>query len=273
MNKILNYLEFINEAKEVFRDAVVLDLNTYDEIKTFLDNERITNYKINDDLSVSVTNCKSESGLMGVGASDRSYGRLPVNFDVIIGSFWCHHNFLTTLKGSPKRISESFFCWGQYTKELKTLEDGPEIVGGGYICERVGLTSLKGAPKRIGWSFDCSYNELTSLEFCPEYIGESLLCNNNKITSLKYIPKHVGKNIHLEMNPIEDIDDLPTNFDLNKLILSNYQVVWEWLIKIFDEDISLTNTHMDWIIKHKDKVHPLFQREYGYLLEIEQYNL
>lgn len=269
--KIKRYAQFINEKKEGFPEPVEMNFTTYDEIKNFLDEQRITNYTINDDLTVSVEYHNTMGGFYGVGFDNRFYGHLPINFDVILGGFWCHENQLTTLKGCPNRISEGFYCQNQYTKELKTLEFGPEIVGKNYICDNVGLTSLYGAPTRIPGGFQCRYNELETLERCPMYIGEDFYLTSNKITHLMDFPEKIGGNIYLENNPLENIDALPKTFDLNKLILSNYNVVWDWLIKIFDEDISLISNHIDWIKKFKNKITPAFQNEYGYILDFDHY--
>ena len=75
--------------------------------------------------------------------------------EFVTGDFYCHHNNLTSLYGSPKEVSSTFYC-----------NDN-------------NLISLEGAPKKVGINFYCFNNKLTSLDYLPEYIGGGVWCFDN----------------------------------------------------------------------------------------------
>ena len=133
-----------------------------------------------------------------VDLSDQNLTKIPEQYGIAGGSFWCDSNQLTTLEGAPEEVGRDFWC---QTNQLITLEGGPKKVDGDFWCQRNRLTSLKGAPKKVGRDFLCNENQLNTLEGAPEEVGGSFWCQKNPLTSLKGTPKKVGKNFLCSENP------------------------------------------------------------------------
>lgn len=72
-------------------------------------------------------------------------------------------NLLTSLEGSPKRITFNLDC--SHNK----------------------LTDLVSSPRYIGLHFDSSFNLITSLVGCPYYVGGSVWFNNNPLCDVSDI--------------------------------------------------------------------------------------
>lgn len=167
------------KTREVVEE-ILLDLN-------------ITNYTINNDLSVDV---KGRVNLAG-----KELSTIPVNFRRVDGDFICADNPITSLEGSPTEV-DGFCCIGTEIKnlvggpkivktnyacngnQLESLEGSPENVGESFICMDAGLKSLKGGPKTVGGFFDCSWNNLKSFDGAPKKVGGEFSCihNNPPIT-------------------------------------------------------------------------------------------
>jgi hypothetical protein len=122
---------------------------------------------------------------------------LPFQFNSVEGVFECFHNALTTLKGSPQTIGDSFLC---SSNSLESLEGGPKVVKGNFTCYNNKLTSLKGSPEIVGESFDVSYNKITSLEGAPKTVGLHFDCTFNNLTSLEGSPKVIKGNFDCSNN-------------------------------------------------------------------------
>ena len=105
---------------------------TYEETKEWLDKMEIKNYKINDDLTVDVSN--------GVNLSNRKLSYIPVKFGIVNGGFWCNNNKLKTLVGSPEKVLYSFDC---SNNKLSSLIGSPKQVKGGFYND-IDLTSIDG---------------------------------------------------------------------------------------------------------------------------------
>ncbi len=96
----------------------------------------------------------------------RGLDRLPDLSCVIVeGSFYCHDNNLTSLKGAPAEVRRGFWCNGN---QLETLEYLPRGISGQFICQNNRLTSLKGAPPEVTGDVNCTGNPLLSLEGAPQ---------------------------------------------------------------------------------------------------------
>lgn len=108
------------------------------KIKKWLAKMNITNYTINDDLSIDV------DGYVNLNRKLNN-GKLPdyIQFGKIKnGYFSIEHNNLISLKGSPRYIN-----------------GGPQApYSGDFICSYNKLTSLMFAPKKISGTFICHYN-------------------------------------------------------------------------------------------------------------------
>ena len=78
---------------------------------------------------------------------------LPYKFNNVYGDFYCNHNFLTSLEGSPKYVKGGFWCG---FNRLTTLKGGPKIVDGDFNCEyNLKLVNLEGAPEEVRGNFWC----------------------------------------------------------------------------------------------------------------------
>lgn len=154
----------------------------------------ITDYTINDDMSINVA---GDVSLNGYGLK-----KIPLNFYYVLGDFNCSHNELTTLEGSPKKVDGFFAC---SHNNLTTLEYGPESIGGSYICHKNKLTSLKGCLEEINGNFGCSGNLLKNLEHGPKSVAKNYDCTQNKITSLLGCPESIGGQFFCSANPIGSI--------------------------------------------------------------------
>ena len=144
----------------------------------------------------------SASGDIEISYKAQSLTNEYFEWSNIDGSFFCtYNNYITTLKGAPKYVSQTFSIKG--CKNLETLEGAPETVEeGSFICSYCNsLKSLVGGPKNVGIYFDCSYcHSLETLEGAPEKCGYNAIkynklfncegCNNLK--SLKGCTKNVG---------------------------------------------------------------------------------
>ena len=155
---------------------------TEQEIHDICKKYGIQNYTINPDGSIDVDD---DVRLHNMGLT-----KLPLDFNIVHGHFYCYKNELTSLKGSPKKV------------------------GGNFYCSYNILTSLKGSPESVRGSFYCSYNKISSLKGCPKYIGESFYCSYNKLTSLKGGPEKVYDMFYCGGNPLESLDGYNGNYDM-----------------------------------------------------------
>jgi len=136
----------------------------HNEIKELCDKYKITDYIINEDLTIDVNG--------DVLLSGKNFKKLPLKFNKVSGDFYCAHNSLTSLEGAPKIILKDFSCVSNE------------------------LTSLKYCPKYVGGNFSCTDNFITSLDSHPEYVGKIFYCSNNPIG-------HIYRNIIKSLDNIE----------------------------------------------------------------------
>lgn len=134
----------------------------------------ITNYSINPDGSINVRG--------NVNLSYMALLKLPLEFNIVHGHFYCDSNKLTSLNKFPKFVGGD--CNVSYNN-LTSLKGSIEYVVGYFDCSCNKLTSLKGSLMGVGYVFYCSYNQLTSLEGCPKDIKDKFHCDNNPLESLK----------------------------------------------------------------------------------------
>lgn len=91
----------------------------------------IKNYTINSDGSIDVHD--------SVYLNGRNLTEIPLQFNYVWGSFHCHNNKLTSLKGSPKRLLGQYFqC---QDNQLTDLEYFPIVED--YTRSSVGMNPLK----------------------------------------------------------------------------------------------------------------------------------
>ena len=113
----------------------------------------------------------NKDGLVDVGDNvylgSKKLTKLPLKFGIVIGSFYCDNNHLTTLEGSPESVDGDFCC---NSNKLTTLEGAPESVDGGFYCSWNKLTTLEGAPYSVVSGFYCDNNSL------PDLIKKNIGC-------------------------------------------------------------------------------------------------
>ncbi len=104
---------------------------TEQEIHSICKKYEIKNYTINLDGSIDVVD--------SVYLNDRNLTEIPLQFNYVWGSFHCHNNKLTSLKGSPKRLLGQYFqC---HHNQLTDLEYFPIVED--YTRSSVGKNPLK----------------------------------------------------------------------------------------------------------------------------------
>lgn len=192
----------------------------------------ITKYRINTDGSVDVND--------NVNLKGKNLTEIPLKFGWVLGGFYISDNKLTSLKGAPFRVDDDFDC---SANELKSLIDGPDIVGGRYHCGNNFLTDLHGSPRKINIDFSCFINKLTTLEGGPEEVSGEFFAYVNELTSLKGSPIKVGKDFYVAGNPslvnlIGCPEEIGGNFTFD-----------DTLVSLFSGDI-------DCHIKGKVKINP-----------------
>jgi hypothetical protein len=148
-------------------------LQTKEEIQTWLNEMKIEDYIIYENLTVNV---QGDVYLM-----DKNLTEIPVQFGIVKGNFYCYNNLLTSLLGCPKEVFGSFSC--SYNK-LTSLKFAPEKVKKSFYCNNNLLTSLKFSPEKVKLGFNCSHNLLTSLEFAPQKIKGDFIFYSNQIIKI-----------------------------------------------------------------------------------------
>ena len=188
-------IEAINNKKEAYKEKEKeIKINRIKSIFTF--NPQTNRYDYDGSLNFGdLKNVISEDG-----------DGFIINFGKITGEFSCSELGLTSLKGAPTEVGETFYCYGN---QLTSLEGAPQKVGGSFWCYRNQLTSLKGAPQEVGGDFWCSNNKLTSLEGAPQTVGGWFSCFNNQLTSLKGAPQKVGGNFNCSDNQLTSLKGAP----------------------------------------------------------------
>ena len=221
-----------------------------EDIENWLRKMKIENYIINKDLTVNVN-----------GDVDLSYKylkKIPIQFNIINGNFYCNNNELTSLKGcphevkkrftcnnnklvnliyAPKKITESFDC---SVNQITSLEGCPEVITGDFSCYHNKLTNLEGCPKEIKGDFSCDNNKLTNLENCTKKIGYNFNCNNNDLTSLKGCPEVINSNFYCNSNNLTDFKYFPLVIEGNCFSISDNNIKEEELVN-FNCDISIVD--------------------------------
>jgi hypothetical protein len=128
----------------------------------------------------------------------------------IDGSFDCSNNYLTSLAGSPKRVTGKFNC---SFNRLTSLVGGPVEVLYDYDCFRNRLVNLQGAPKKFhhDGDFRCHGNRLTSLVGAPR-VATNFSCDDNYLKSLEGAPEFVAGDFECFDNTVsfteEDVYDV-----------------------------------------------------------------
>lgn len=143
-----NLKEYIVNENNFFKN---LGIGKVPLIKKWLDEHKITNYTINDDLTIDVNG--------GVDLREYEEKQLPdyIQFRKVTKYFYIGYcPKLESLEGCPEEVGGSFYCYD--CPKLKSLEGCPKEVGIDFSCSGCPkLESLENSPKKVGWSFYC-YN-------------------------------------------------------------------------------------------------------------------
>lgn len=138
-------------------------LKTKEEVEKWLKIHNVSNYEIQNDLTVDV-NSGVYLNYMKVNDPYSYYfepiASLPVRFGRVMGDFIICDNELSTLTGCPTFVEGDFDC---SNNNLTSLIDSPLEVLEHFSCEHNNLNSLTGAPKIIGAGFSCFANPLEEL--------------------------------------------------------------------------------------------------------------
>jgi hypothetical protein len=113
-----------------------------------------------------------------VNIINKNLSKIPIQFGIVNGNFYCGNNKIISLKGCPTEVLGDFFC---NSNGLKSLKCAPRKVGRDFSCFNNLLTSLEGSPKEVGGSFFCDSNLLTSLNGGPRKVGNKFNCVNNPV--------------------------------------------------------------------------------------------
>jgi hypothetical protein len=94
-------------------------------IKKWLDEMKVKNYIINDDMTID--------GNYNINLSNKNLKMFPeyIQFNKIEGFFICSSNELTSLRGCPKIVKGDFYC---YYNRLTSLDGCPKIVDDEFVC-------------------------------------------------------------------------------------------------------------------------------------------
>lgn len=177
-----------------------MKIKTYEKIEQWLLEHDIYDYHIRDDLSVDVDN--------DVDLSEKELEEIPIQFNNIIGSFNISNNYLNSLIGSPRRVSDSFIAFSNYLENLKYF---PKIVGQNIHLEDNELKILEYLPKIIRGNLSAENNKIIAFLNPPKLINGLLNLKNNNIISLKSFPI-INGDIILNENPLNfKIDEINEN--------------------------------------------------------------
>ena len=142
-------------VKHIYKPVVVF--TSKDDITKWLHSHTIKDFKILDDNSVKVNGDVRLSGVLD------NFQKLPIVFSEVNGNFDISDNTLTSLEGSPKKVT------------------------GDFLAHKNELHSLKGGPKEVGKNFVILKNNIRSLKYSPSIVKEDYICSNNPINSLEGI--------------------------------------------------------------------------------------
>ena len=140
---------------------------TKQAIINWLDKYRITNYTINEDLSVDVDD--------SVYFYEINLKEPPFKFNIVKDDFYCGNNQLTSTEFFPKEVS-GFYC---YNNKFKNLDNFPKLAEGWIdIRKNPNLENIIGL-----WNCDYKGNTI----FCDEKWKEEVECYLISIDRLKVV--------------------------------------------------------------------------------------
>jgi hypothetical protein len=200
-----SYKQFITESKK--------------DINLICQEYEIKDYTINDGLIDVEGN---------VDLTDFKLILLPLKFGIVTGDFFCGHNKLTSLIGSPTNVGGNFDC---YKNKLTSLEGCPKKIGGDFFCENNFLTTLEGYPEMIGGDFYCRDNKLKDFRGISEFFEGDFYCRDNPIEDIW--------NLFNDNRCIRLINEFDVIIDGSKIIMDRLEDVFHLLGMDIPENINL----------------------------------
>ena len=182
-------------------------LTSYSAVENWLFSQKIKEYRIAADLSVSVQG--------SISLRDLRCNVLPVNFSSIAGDIWITDSLITSLIGLPSSTNGDLEIW---SCGLTTLEGIPNIINGNIVLNgNRGLTSLDHFPTQVTGDINITSSPLTSLVGLPSTVNNSIhLKLMEELTSLEGMPSYVTGAATLEkFNALESLNgmgDIGNNF-------------------------------------------------------------
>lgn len=204
------------------------------DIHTWLKDMRIKHYHLTPNKEVNVEE--------DVYLIEKDITFLPVQFNIIKGSFICAKNKLITLQGAPRKVY------------------------GDFIVADNQLTSLEFCPKKVKGRLDIQKNKLTNLNYFPYEVG-GLVANNNLITCIKGMSnaEFSDKNsvvIYLLNNPLSTLESL----------VPIYQVVENNRFRELKINSDVLHQHINEYIVDYDKKFAIIKELFMPFLEKETLN-
>lgn len=197
-------------------------LNNKDDIQAWLQKHRVNHYFLNKFNGQYIVDVEDT-----VSLSNMHLKEIPVQFGQVVGAFYCSHNQLTSLLGTPKDVLGNFDC--SYNN-LSTLTHSPLLVGGDFNCEHNQIKSLIGLPEILNGSVNCIENMITNLEGLPSSIGLNLKISKNPINSLKHLPKKIGGslviiNTSLNQTKLDELIDIEVGNDFQHIVRNEWEMI------------------------------------------------
>jgi hypothetical protein len=175
----------------------------------------ITNYTINDDLSIDVDG--------NVNLYNKGLTKIPLKFNKVNGDFNCYNNKLTSLEGAPKEVNGDFDCT---SNKLTSMEGAPNKINGHFDCHNNKLTSLEGAPKEVTGDFHCSRNNLYSFyNLTIDVIGK-VYYDINPIVCFKNLVRQDSELIY-EFNELYVIQEVNGEWSIYKHRMDEFVDMFE----------------------------------------------
>jgi len=143
------------------------------DIKNWLDSNKVINYTINEDLSVDVKG--------DVNLYNKSLTAIPIKFGIVKVYFSCGFNQLTSTEFFPKEVYGGFGC---YNNQFKNLDNFPKVITGHIsIGKNPNLENIIGL-----WSCDFRGNYI----YCDEKWREEIECYLISINRLEEVEIHAN---------------------------------------------------------------------------------
>ena len=114
-------------------------LKTKEQIKQWLDENKVKNYTINKDLKVDIE--------WSVDLSYKNLKELPVQFEKVGMDFSCSNNQLKSLKGAPQKVGGDFFC---YNNQLKSIPKWIENIKNVFVFQNLNWNNVEWINKILG---------------------------------------------------------------------------------------------------------------------------